>query len=92
MRRVYAACESDTDDEEQCFAFVYPISYLMPDSSTVTVASEESPALRRWYAANPRYTEEPTLLFPVDVVFDNGNTATLNSERALRRAWASCGD
>jgi hypothetical protein len=88
MRRAYALCD---EDREPCFDFVYPITYIMPDGSTVTGNREElGLAIRSWYAANPGIREKPTLQYPVDIIFDDGTTLTVNNDEELRGAYALC--
>ncbi|MEM9984284.1 MAG: hypothetical protein AAF804_04250 [Bacteroidota bacterium] len=95
LRRAYARCkDEDRGDESQkpCFDLVYPVTYLMPDSTTLTMSSETDTALRGWYAANPDATKEPVLQFPVNVTFKEGGTRTLNNPTDYRVAWEACKD
>ena len=77
----------DSDwDEEECFTLVYPITYVMPDESMIEISSEEDEAgwmsIREYYEANPSEEEEPTLQFPVDIIFeteDGDVTITISS-------------
>ena len=66
--------EEDWEEEEECYAFVYPISFLMPDGSTIEISSEGDEAgwmsIREYYEANPSSEEEPSMQFPVDIVFE----------------------
>ncbi len=96
LRRAYASCGDDEgpgrDPGDACFEFVYPITYIMPDSSEIIVESEEGMiALREWYADHPRVRIRPRLQYPVDIeFFEDGNIVTINNDRQLRRAYASC--
>ena len=66
--------EEDWEEGEECYAFVYPISFLMPDGSTIEISSEGDEAgwmsIREYYEANPSSEEEPSMQFPVDIVFE----------------------
>jgi len=66
--------EEDWEEGEECYAFVYPISFLMPDGSTIDISSEGDEAgwmsIREYYEANPSSEEEPSMIFPVDIVFE----------------------
>ena len=46
----------------------------MPDGSTIDISSEGDEAgwmsLREYYEANPSTEEEPSMQFPVDIVFE----------------------
>ena len=63
--------EEDEEEDEFCFEFVFPISVIMPDGSTLTGNSEEEiyDALDQWYEENGESDIEPSLVFPVQVVF-----------------------
>ena len=84
--------DSDVEDEDEqaCYAFVYPISYTMPDESTIEISSEEDEtgwmSIREYYQANPSEEQEPTLQFPVDIIFeteDGDVTVTISSGEDL---------
>jgi hypothetical protein len=93
LRRIYALCGGGSEPED-CYEFVYPITYIMPDGSTVTGNSGEEVgiAIRNWYTANPGVTGDPVLQYPVDIIFDDGTTVTVNSDEELRQAIATyCG-
>ena len=82
--------DEDDEDEQACYAFVYPISYTMPDESTIEISSEEDEeswmSIREYYEANPSEEQEPTLQFPVDIIFeteDGDVTITISSGEDL---------
>ena len=82
--------DENDEDEQACYAFVYPISYTMPDESTVEISSEEDEtgwmSIREYYEANPSEEQEPTLQFPVDIIFeteDGDVTITIDSGEDL---------
>ena len=78
-------------DRHECFELVLPVTFIMPDGSTITVENENGYiAIRNWYAANPGVRDEPALQYPVDVVFDDGTTQTINNDEELRAAYAAC--
>lgn len=74
-----------------CLEFVYPITYIMPDRSTITRDSEEkmNVAIKRWYGAHPRVTVRPVLQFPVNVKF-RGKPLTINNEQQMLRVKDAC--
>ena len=56
------------DDERECFQYVLPVTFLMPDGSTITVEDEEGwYSLRVWYEENRGYEEEPSIQYPIDI-------------------------
>ena len=84
------ACD-DGGGRKDCFDLVHPITYIMPDGSMITVENREDwIQIRNWYAANPGIREEPVLQYPVEIIFRDGTTATINSDEELRQAYADC--
>ena len=65
----------DRDDDKgdwKCFDLVLPVTYVMPDGSTITVSSDDEDdwvQLKAWYDANPNSEEKPALQYPVDILF-----------------------
>ena len=94
MSDAYRGCsgrdrERDWDRERDCFELVYPVTYVLPDGSTIEISDEEDEAgwesLKSWYEANPESEERPSLQYPVDIVYESeesedGETVTINSE------------
>ena len=91
MRGMYSRCGDQRDDvDRECFDFILPVSYTMPDGSTLTVENDEDwNALKDWYEANPESDEKPELQFPLNVEFDD-ETMTINSEEELRELKQEC--
>ena len=83
----------DRDNDKgdwKCFDLSLPVSYTMPDGSTITVSNEEDwDAIKDWYEANPDSEEKPELQFPVNVEFDD-EIVTVNSEEELRELKQEC--
>ena len=82
--------ESDGDDGASCYAFVYPISYTMPDGSVIEISTDEDEsgwmAIREYYQSNPSEESEPSLQYPVDLIFrteDGTETVTVSSDDDL---------
>ena len=95
MREVYSRCGGGRDDEDrECINLVLPISYTMPDGSTITVENEEDwITIRDWYEANPESDERPTLQFPVDIMYeteDGDSTLTVNNDEEMEYVKRSC--
>ena len=74
-------------EEETCFEFDYPITYLMPDETEVLLASEEDSdawmTIRNWYINNPGNEEEPALQYPLNIIIDDGVIITINSDTEM---------
>ena len=82
----------DEDYEEECFEFVYPISFILPDGSEITVNNEEDwDELDLWYEENEDSEEEPEVVYPFDVIFDDNEIKTINNEEDLEGLEDYCG-
>ena len=73
--------EGDEEWDEECYSFVYPLTFIVSDGSSFVINSEEDEsgwyAIRRWYEENPNTEEEPSLSYPVDVItWDNEESTT----------------
>ncbi len=93
MRAAKDACKSDKEPKgKKCFGFVFPVTFTMPDESTITANDREElkTALQNWHQANPDVKEKAVPQFPVEIVYEDGNTSTINSEEELRAAKVAC--
>ena len=65
--------ELEFDDVDECYEYSYPITYILPDDSTVEIASSDDGnawgLIRRFYEENPEVEEEPALQFPIEIIF-----------------------
>tara|TARA_B100001142_G_scaffold145272_1_gene146248 strand:+ start:1639 stop:2859 length:1221 start_codon:yes stop_codon:yes gene_type:complete len=73
--------EGDEEWDEECYSFVYPLTFIVSDGSSFVINSEEDEsgwyAIGRWYEENPNTEEEPSLSYPVDVItWDNEESTT----------------
>ncbi|MBI9073511.1 MAG: hypothetical protein JEY94_18055 [Melioribacteraceae bacterium] len=102
MEAVYLVCGDDGDggrdggNEGECFVFILPVSYTMPDGSSITIGAEEDWVLiREWYEANTGVRDEPVIQYPVDVLFLDDTTrtpVTVNNEEEMRGIYSQCDD
>ncbi len=75
----------------KCFQFVFPIDFIMPDNSSITLNSKDDWTLiRDWYTANIDVTERPELVFPVDVTLEDDTVQTLLDRDELKTIKDSC--
>lgn len=88
LRRIEARCQ---EERENCYEFVFPITYILPDGTEITGNSESEIArqIRIWYEDHPNATERPTLKFPVDIIIGD-EIVTLESEEDLARINERC--
>lgn len=78
-------------DRGDCFDFLYPVTYNMPDGSSITIENEEEiTQLRAWYQENPRYTQRPAFQYPLDIISIDGTIVTILVNEDLREAYSSC--
>lgn len=91
MQRYRKECE---EGRMPCFAFIYPITYIMPDGTEITLNSEDDvenkTAIRAWYGDNPGNEGRPALLYPLDVKLKDGTTSTLESDKDLHEVRDGC--
>lgn len=77
----------DFADKDKCFEFVYPLTFNMPDGTSVTINNEDEMirAKKAWAEAGIR----PILQYPLDVNF-KGKIITLKNEREMKRIKEAC--
>lgn len=65
--------ELEFDGVDECYEYSYPITYILPDNSTVEIASSDDEnawgLIRRFYEENPEAEGEPILQFPIEIIF-----------------------
>ena len=97
-RECHAESEEDWDDgdERECFEYVLPVTFVMPDGSTITVEDEEGwYVLRVWYEENRGYEEEPTVQYPIDITQETEEgivTVTLTGDEEMEEVYSNCPD
>ena len=77
----------------KCFELVFPITFIMPDGSSITVEDENGyMAVRAWYGNNSDSKEKPTLQYPVNIIYRDGDTKTINNDEEMASAKEDCRD
>ena len=85
--------KDNKNERKDCFVFVLPISFTMPDGSVISVENEEGwVAIKDWYESNPDSQERPSIIFPVDVEFEGGTVVTVNSQDEMNMVRERCKD
>mgnify|MGYP000498282829 CR=1 FL=1 len=75
----------------RCFEFVFPVDFIMPDATSITLnSSDDWVLIKDWYEANPDANERPELVFPVEVTLEDGTVQTLIDRDELREVKQSC--
>ena len=96
MNMVKRECWEYEDEGRECFALVYPVTFIMPDGSSIVVATDDEDGweeVKNWYDANPESEERPTLQYPVDIIYrtdDGDSTVTINNEEEMEAAKDEC--
>ena len=82
----------DTDRDNSCFEFVYPISFTMPDGTTISGTARELTAqIADWYENNPRSDREPEHVFPVSIVWiQSDEEFVVENLETLEAAYERC--
>ena len=75
-----------------CYELVFPVTVVLPDSTTTEVSSYEEmkEVLREWKESNPGRCNHPSIEFPIDVIDEEGNVITVESPRELRVLRMEC--
>ena len=98
LDRVKRECWEYEDENRQCFELVYPVTFIMPDGTSITVATDDENGwqeVKNWYDANPESEERPTLEYPIDIVYETNegdSTVTINNEEEMEAAKDECQD
>jgi hypothetical protein len=75
----------------KCFEFVFPIDFLMPDATTITLTEKADWVLiREWHEANPDATERAEIVFPLNISLEDGTVQTLLEIDELKEVKNSC--
>ncbi len=100
MKDAYRDCsrrDRDWGEDKECFALVYPVTYIAPDGSTFEISSEEDEAgweaLKAWYETNPDSEAMPALSYPVSIMYrdeEGENIVIINNEEEMHSAKEEC--
>lgn len=75
----------------KCFEFVFPVDFIMPDNTSITLdAKEDWVLIREWYQANPSVKIRPTLVFPLNITLQDGTVQTILNEDELSIVKDAC--
>jgi invasion protein IalB len=91
MMEARKKCGDDKFDRKRCFRLVLPVTFDMPDGSTITIEEREDwKLIRQWYKDHPDYDKKPELQFPVDIKYKDGIVVTINNKEEMKEARENC--
>ncbi|MFT5256772.1 MAG: hypothetical protein ACI9KF_000394, partial [Arenicella sp.] len=83
--------EKSKKRRHKCFEFVFPIDFIMPDDSSITLNEKADWTLiREWYQLNSDATERAAIVFPLEVIFKDGTVQMLLDKDELKSVKDSC--
>lgn len=91
MRGIKERCAEKWEYKRDCFEFIYPISFRIPDGSVLSLQDADDSALKDWYEANPNEDQRPGYIFPIDVMYKE-EIKTLATDTDLERLKDACED
>lgn len=76
-----------------CFEFVFPVTLEFADGTTQSLNDydELKAAILAWKEANPDATERPNLVFPLEVISQDGEVLSVTERAELRALKRACG-
>ena len=88
LKEAFQACRGEEDDKK-CFTFGFPVSFTMPDGSVLTAEDEKDleEKMGAFYESYSGEKKRPEVIFPVDLIFEDGSSLTVNSPEEMKQAW-----
>lgn len=76
---------------QRCFEFVFPIDFLMPDDTVITLNNNKEWSLvREWYKSNSGVKKLPSLSFPINIKLQDSTFQTLLDRTELAKVKVAC--
>ena len=75
-----------------CYEFVFPLTIAFTDGTTQEIDSYDAlrDALKSWKEANSEIDERPTLVFPIEVISEDGEVISVADRNELRQLHMQC--
>ena len=88
LKEAFQACRGEQNDKK-CFTFGFPVSFTMPDESILTAEDEEDleEKMKAFYESYEGRKKRPRVIFPVDLMFEDGSSLAVNSVEEMKQAW-----
>lgn len=76
----------------KCFTLIFPVLINFPDGTQESYQenTEIKTALKTWKEANPDAEERPLLVYPLDIEYKDGTTATVESREQMQDLKDDC--
>ena len=92
-RKLKSKRDIGNKDGFKCFELILPVTFVMPDGSSITVKDESGYiAVRAWYGNNSDSKEKPTLQYPVKIIYRDGDTQSINNDEEMASVKEDCRD
>ena len=77
-------------DLEDCFDFIYPFTFTMPDASKIEIADAKGwDFVKAWYEANPEEQDRPKFVFPLNILVED-TEMKINNENEFESVAEEC--
>ena len=88
LKAAFQSCRGEQNDKK-CFTFGFPVSFTMPDGSILTADDEEDleAKMKAFYESYEGKKKRPRVVFPVDLIFEDGSSLTVSSIQEMKQAW-----
>ena len=88
LKAAFQSCRGEQNDKK-CFTFGFPVSFTMPDGSILNAEDEEDleEKMKTFYESYEGDKKRPRVIFPVDLMFEDGSSITVNSVQEMKQAW-----
>ena len=94
FRAIAEGCENSKGRDGKrgdCFEVVYPFTLIMPDSTHVTLESDDDRALvKAWHEANPEVKERGTFVFPISLEYPDGVKVEIDTKEDFKEIKKDC--
>ena len=88
LKAAFQSCRGEQNDKKW-FTFGFPESFTMPDGTILTAEDEEDleEKMIAFYESYEGRKKRPRVVFPVDLMFEDGSSLTVNSVQEMKQAW-----
>ena len=77
-------------DLEDCFDFIYPFIFTMPDASKIEISDAKGwDFVKAWYKANPEEEDRPIFVFPLNILVEESEMI-INDEDEFKAIAEAC--